>query len=476
LEDLDPPPASLSSELQQESGSEEDIISWTGTSPERDPPMPLVPVDSSPCRGQQPQRRATIIVDRDDTAVADVNTFTNETYPSEEVPVINYQELLCDNDEPENAHGGSSEADSDMEFSLPHALGVATQEETISSQLKEQVNSSTLSLDKVQVAETPVADIDLHRRRMAFTEMPQDYGVLQPDSSLVANGSSPPWIADSCGSNEQRKSHDDPLLMAQESPRHLIAGSDENWLAKLVVDDMESTANGPLTSSPLFCELNSSPSYAASANSGHSDIATTDGHLETSSQGFESLPYADSNETRRKSDLPYYAAPNRKDVDTTGILKRPIDKNEEDVQPAPKRLKCEPLDGGLTIFLQGSTNHLSHAHLIYDKFQRDYPLYAGNFTHFTRMCSKLQAVRASGMMRRSFLWDDFIIRHLIDYPHYFQNCILDAEEPQLYVNYFIEDVTKPVYKKRSLTVQGIEAAAMHGASAVGSSSHTSPSN
>ena len=471
LADLDPPPlASPSSELQQESGSEEDIISWTGTSPERELPMPLVPADSSPCRRQQPQRRATIIVDQNDTTMARATTLTNETHPSEEIPG---QELLRENDKAENERRASPEADSDMEFSLPHALGVTTQE-TISSQIEEQTNSSTL--DKVQVVETPVADIDIHRKRIAFTEISQDHCVSQPDSPLAANGFSPPWIANSYESNEQRKSYNHPLVMTRESPRHLIARSDENGLAKLVVDDIESTANGVLTNSPpfspLFCELNSSP-CAASANSSHSDIAPTNGQLKTTHQGLESPRYAHSTETRIKNDLSHYVAPNRKDINTTSDLKRPIDEIEEDAQSAHKRLKSEPLNGDLTTSQQVFTN--LDIRLNYDKFQRDYPLYTGNFTHFTRMCSKLQAVRASGIMRRSFLWDDFIIRHLIDYPHYFQKCIVDADEPQLYVNYFIENVTKPVYKKRSLTVHGIEAAAVHSTSTVGASSRTSPS-
>lgn len=472
LADLDPPLASPSSELQQESGSEEDIISWTGTSPERELPMPLVPADSSPCRRQQSQRRATIMVDQNDTTMTHTNTITNKTHPSKEIPGINYQELLRENDKAEIERGGSPEADSEMEFSLPHALGVTTQE-TISSQIEEP-NSSTL--DKVQVVETPVADIDIHRKRMAFTETSQDHCVSQPDSPLVANGFSPPWITNSYESNEQRNSYNHPLIMTRESPCHLIARSDENGLAKLVVDDIESTANGVLTNSPLFsplfCELNSSP-CAASVNSSHSDIAPTNGHLKTTHQRLESPSYASSTETRRKSDLSHYVAPNRKDINTTSDLKRPIDKIEEDAQSAHKRLKCEPLDGGLTTSQQAFTN--LDIRLIYDKFQRDYPLYTGNFTHFTKMCSKLQAVRASGIMQRSFLWDDFIIRHLVDYPRYFQKCIVDADEPQLYVNYFIENVKKPVYKKRSLTVQGIEAAAVHSTSTVGASSRTSPS-
>ncbi|KAJ9248650.1 hypothetical protein DTO280E4_1534 [Paecilomyces variotii] len=104
-------------------------------------------------------------------------------------------------------------------------------------------------------------------------------------------------------------------------------------------------------------------------------------------------------------------------------------------------------------------SNLVKAQRAYEKFCRDYPVYPGDFRHFTRMCVKLEAVRAGGQLRRSFLWDDFIIRHLEDYPRYLEACISAVEEPCRYEDYFVGTFMRPLYKKRSLTAAAVEASA-----------------
>ncbi|KAJ9300760.1 hypothetical protein DTO271G3_1924 [Paecilomyces variotii] len=109
-------------------------------------------------------------------------------------------------------------------------------------------------------------------------------------------------------------------------------------------------------------------------------------------------------------------------------------------------------------------SNLVKAQRAYEKFCRDYPVYPGDFRHFTRMCAKLEAVRAGGQLRRSFLWDDFIIRHLEDYPRYLEACISAVEEPCRYEDYFVGTFMRPLYKKRSLTAAAVEASAANCAS------------
>ncbi|KAL2000575.1 hypothetical protein VTN02DRAFT_2891 [Thermoascus thermophilus] len=75
------------------------------------------------------------------------------------------------------------------------------------------------------------------------------------------------------------------------------------------------------------------------------------------------------------------------------------------------------------------------------------------------MCAKLQALRAKGQMQRSILWDDFVIRHLLDYPHYLRECVAEVEEPQQYEDYFRFNISKPSYKKRTLKPTDVEISA-----------------
>ncbi|KAL1991577.1 hypothetical protein VTN49DRAFT_4885 [Thermomyces lanuginosus] len=95
-------------------------------------------------------------------------------------------------------------------------------------------------------------------------------------------------------------------------------------------------------------------------------------------------------------------------------------------------------------------------HQVYNKFKRDYPCYEGDFTHFARMCFKLQALRKCGLMLKSFLWDDFIIQHLLHYEGYVQSCLRAVEKPKPYESYFCDTFTRPEYRKRSLSGPAIE--------------------
>jgi hypothetical protein len=100
------------------------------------------------------------------------------------------------------------------------------------------------------------------------------------------------------------------------------------------------------------------------------------------------------------------------------------------------------------------------AHEIYENFRTQYhPHYTGDFAHFAGLCSKLRATRAGGQFQRSFLWDDFIIMHLTQFPLYLEKHPSQETEPLGYEEYFSLHHTHPVHKKRCLTFSAIELAA-----------------
>lgn len=108
-----------------------------------------------------------------------------------------------------------------------------------------------------------------------------------------------------------------------------------------------------------------------------------------------------------------------------------------------------------------STADRAEAMRAYEKFRSDYPIYSGEFSHFIELCSKLQSLRDRGHLKRSFLWDDFIIMHLDQYPSYLQLCQEMDSKSMDYEEYFSVHFSIPTYKKRSLTANGIEVSAAH---------------
>ncbi|KAL4956386.1 hypothetical protein BDW69DRAFT_85858 [Aspergillus filifer] len=87
---------------------------------------------------------------------------------------------------------------------------------------------------------------------------------------------------------------------------------------------------------------------------------------------------------------------------------------------------------------------------IYNKFCSTYPAYIGDFEHFTGQCFRLRAFREGGSLQRPHLWDDFIIKHLTDYPQYLTNCMRNDTRPLAYEQYFANSFSTPTHTKRCL--------------------------
>ena len=129
-------------------------------------------------------------------------------------------------------------------------------------------------------------------------------------------------------------------------------------------------------------------------------------------------------------------------------------------------IKCEdeykPVIGDVVSrredYMENSSKR-AQARRVHEKFQSDYPTYAGDFSHFIEFCGRLQSLRERKELRRAFLWDDFILIHLKEYPTYVKRCRSTNTEPLRYEDYFIRTSDKPVHKKRSLTLSRLETAA-----------------
>ncbi|KAJ6153103.1 hypothetical protein N7497_007422 [Penicillium chrysogenum] len=104
----------------------------------------------------------------------------------------------------------------------------------------------------------------------------------------------------------------------------------------------------------------------------------------------------------------------------------------------------------------GKSDKYAEAQTIYEKFCNDYSPYSGDFPHFTEMCSKLQAMRQKGQLQRSFLWDDFVIQHLEEYPRYLAECSSQESGKLDYEDFFCSKFSRPRHKKRSLTAHGVD--------------------
>ncbi|EER42655.1 conserved hypothetical protein [Histoplasma capsulatum H143] len=91
---------------------------------------------------------------------------------------------------------------------------------------------------------------------------------------------------------------------------------------------------------------------------------------------------------------------------------------------------------------------------IYNRFKEAYPDYAGSIDNFRKACDELQHQREQNFMKRSFLWDDFVVR----YPSYVLQYCDDGESSHIapYVDYFQREVKKPSCRKRNLTARDLD--------------------
>lgn len=95
---------------------------------------------------------------------------------------------------------------------------------------------------------------------------------------------------------------------------------------------------------------------------------------------------------------------------------------------------------------------------IFDKFTAAYPAYLGDMNHFAAMCRQIsQLVEANSMVHQS-LWDDFIIRHKIEYQQYLRRCAEEAEDAVPYESCYETEIEEPLYRKRVINPRNLDEA------------------
>ena len=103
-------------------------------------------------------------------------------------------------------------------------------------------------------------------------------------------------------------------------------------------------------------------------------------------------------------------------------------------------------------------NPLSGYQNIFDKFKATYPAYLGDMKHFAAICRKIsQLVKGNRMVHQS-LWDDFVVRHKIEYSQYLRRCAEEAEDAVPYEIFYQNEIDGPQYEKRVINRRNIDEA------------------
>ena len=122
---------------------------------------------------------------------------------------------------------------------------------------------------------------------------------------------------------------------------------------------------------------------------------------------------------------------------------RSIEKHQNPTQRPIKRTQQEPPSVAQTLF---------------DRFKETYPMYPGDSKHFGAICRKISQLVKVNRMEHQSLWDDFIIRHKVDYSQYLRQCAEEAEDAVPYEVFYQTEVEGPQYQKRVISRQNLDEA------------------
>ncbi|KAL4871405.1 hypothetical protein BDV12DRAFT_164237 [Aspergillus spectabilis] len=477
------PTTESSSDAEEESEKELDP-SWKAT-PQPSPHRQL-PADSSPVRGasvsQNPRRirpgdrkdnkknigSGTHSTMEENYTVSEVGQDHDPSNPPEAPEAIN-------NVNEDDGHESDDSSDSEMSVVIPQPLTGSTQQ-GIPSQAEAGVSSSGPPLPEsasqnIQVVETPAATLN---KTLPAIISGDDFGEgrnAEP-SSQADKSSSHSRILNTYATHEG----DSREWISQESSKSLpVAGADSNHVHLRGT----SYSSEPFPTQPTPWS-GSNPRWNSSGlKSIEASVSAASTYHSQSSKAFSyyrDIPPSSmlSVEEHRSPSIQSSARGTPSRNGQPSPLKRfasEIGADSEHGSPS-KRAKVErqptmfKLETGLDdeIISRRQTYIINSAQSVeasrvYEKFRNDYPSYVGTFAHFSSLCSRLQTFREDGSLQRSFLWDDFIIKNLEDYPTYFGGCIANEKKPLKYEEYFASSFSKPTNKKRSLTVEGISACA-----------------
>ncbi|GLI73573.1 hypothetical protein PoHVEF18_001793 [Penicillium ochrochloron] len=374
----------------------------------------------------------------------------------------------------------ASDEDSVMENSVPFALGESlppTQcsqaEEVPQSEAQARSQSATAH---VQVAVTPL--VGNNRPQTKLDNNQTKHASPQPQLSSQSNKHSSqsrvPNTYPYPGSHEKSQSSDDPttscslrsddyasraeiaVFQTQSSGTNLQSqGTYDASMHEVVLESSEPSqphCDVPRLDSNPPAEPSNHP-FPSSADMSSSQLH--DPTQERMTQFSVSEPMSSSHLSSSRlfdsSAASTYQSPSKGPLEMT--------ENPQQIPPETPTTQSAELVARRSGFI-GESEKSVEAQEIYRKFCNDYPGYAGDYGHFTELCSKLYAVQAQGLLRRSNLWDDFIIMHLQQYPSYLDSCTSQiSTEQQSYENYFTSNFSKSLNRKRSLSGYAIEVVA-----------------
>ena len=511
-------PGAASPTSKSNSGSASEDIFWSPSPPNRDPrPRPELPADSSPVSGRQRVRKPDSPRTGDqlpgstDVGI-DVSNEQNQrptSGPPDEHRLLVDGEIQTDSQpepgkkdtpepvpiaqsqQPEESDNESNE--SMMDAVVPCPLGYSSQPALSNDQPDQEPTSSGPSLpqleahEHVQVVETPAADLG----RLRFGK-PGNETDREQQSSRAAKSSSQSRIFNTYGSNDNASKLDpsqEPSYSSQTNGDNDSNGVDimgtqissGDWMMHGTTPNSHSgfvpNSSGPNVREPSV-PLPASATQAEGTPqpfSSYRDVpmfTSDDGSLGPS---FQSSAHESSVEQKleniRVSNLKRLASV--MEVDEPSSSKRYKTDGDQDAYRSKSK---DPMFNTMSRRQSyiGNTAKRAEAMRAYEKFKADYPSYTGDFALFTKLCSMLQTLRNMGQFKRSFLWDDFVIMYLEQYPSYLQLCTQMEAKIMEYEEYFGSHFSKPTYKKRSLTVTGIEVSAAEHAAMSRSSATASP--
>lgn len=396
--------------------------------------------------------------------------------------------------EPEGSDNESNE--SVMDTAIPCPLGNCSKPLLSADQTERELASSDPSLPQpghIQVVETPAAGLN---RLSSEKPRKENAGDSQQQYSQAGNSSSQSrilntyWSNDSSSKSGQSQEQHNSSQMNEGNEFHGIAimgtqASSEIWPTQGTTNSH--TAFVPNSSGPIGREPNVPLSSSKNQAEGTPQPFSSYRDVPMFPSDDESLGFSLRSSAREPSigyTMENIRAPS---------LKRLASVMEIDEPTSSKRQKSEPYrdqdayrekrgsKGPTSNIVDRRQSYISNtanraeAMQAYEKFRSDYPGYAGDFAHFTKLCSKLQDLREKGHLKRSYLWDDFVIMHLEQYPSHLQLCQEMEAKTMQYEEYFGSHFSKPTYKKRSLTPTRIEASAAQHMATDRSSMTASPS-
>ena len=93
---------------------------------------------------------------------------------------------------------------------------------------------------------------------------------------------------------------------------------------------------------------------------------------------------------------------------------------------------------------------------LFDRFKRAYPEYAGDVRHFQASCTKIAKLSDEVSIMPQYMWDDFIVKHKMEYLQYIQRCAECFEIPLPYERYYTTMVEAPTFIKGIVTARNLQ--------------------